>query len=81
MTAFELEEFVDGRGQEMLLRLLQDHYDLRKILIDETGIGQVNSQTGAIPGLVRGVLDYHLAGSSTSTRTKAPPARTTRTGR
>ena len=29
MTAFELEEFVDRRGREVLLRLLQDHYDLR----------------------------------------------------
>src|SRR6266700_3619160 len=31
MTAFELEEFVDRRGREVLLRLLQDHYDLRKM--------------------------------------------------
>jgi hypothetical protein len=29
MTAFELEQFVDERGQEVLLRLVQDHYDLR----------------------------------------------------
>jgi hypothetical protein len=29
MTAFELEQFVDERGQAVLLRLLQDHYDLR----------------------------------------------------
>jgi hypothetical protein len=29
MTAFELEQFVDERGQEVLRRLLQDHYDLR----------------------------------------------------
>jgi hypothetical protein len=29
MTAFELEEFIDERGREVLLRLLQDHYDLR----------------------------------------------------
>jgi hypothetical protein len=29
MTAFELEQFVDQRGQEVLRRLLQDHYDLR----------------------------------------------------
>jgi hypothetical protein len=31
MTAFELEQFVDARGQDVLLRLLQDHYDLRGV--------------------------------------------------
>jgi hypothetical protein len=31
MTAFELEELIDERGREVLLRLLQDHYDLRGI--------------------------------------------------
>ena len=31
MTAFELEELVGERGREVLLRLLQDHYDLRGI--------------------------------------------------
>jgi hypothetical protein len=31
MTAFELEEFTDERGREVLLRLLQDHYDLRSL--------------------------------------------------
>jgi hypothetical protein len=29
MTACELEELIDERGREVLLRLLQDHYDLR----------------------------------------------------
>jgi hypothetical protein len=29
MTAFELEQFVDERRQEVLQSLLQDHYDLR----------------------------------------------------
>jgi hypothetical protein len=31
MTAFDLEQFVDERGKEVLLQLLQDHYDLRKL--------------------------------------------------
>ena len=31
MTAFELEEFVDERGRDVLLQLLQDHYELRKL--------------------------------------------------
>lgn len=34
----------------------------KPILINETGIGQVNDQVRAIPGLVRGARDYHLAG-------------------
>ena len=34
----------------------------KPILINETGIGQVNDQVRAIPGLVQGVLDDHLAG-------------------
>jgi hypothetical protein len=31
MTAFDLEQFVDERGRDVLLQLLQDHYDLRKL--------------------------------------------------
>ena len=31
MTAFELEEFVDERGREIMRQLLQDHYDLRAV--------------------------------------------------
>lgn len=34
----------------------------KPILVNETGIGQVNNQVAAIPGLVQGVLDNHLAG-------------------
>jgi hypothetical protein len=34
----------------------------KPILVNETGIGQVNNQAAAIPGLVQGVLDNHLAG-------------------
>jgi mannan endo-1,4-beta-mannosidase len=34
----------------------------KPILVNETGIGQVNNQVQAIPGLVQGVLDNHLAG-------------------
>ena len=31
LTASGLEEFLDERGREVLLQLLQDHYDLREI--------------------------------------------------
>ena len=31
MTAFDLEQLVDGRGRELLLQLVQDHYDLRSV--------------------------------------------------
>lgn len=34
----------------------------KPILINETGIGQANSQVRSIPGLVQGARDYHLAG-------------------
>jgi Glycosyl hydrolase family 26 len=34
----------------------------KPILVNETGIGQDNNQVQAIPGLVQGVLDNHLAG-------------------
>jgi len=34
----------------------------KPILVNETGIGQVNNQVRAIPGLVQGVLANHLAG-------------------
>ena len=34
----------------------------KPVLVNETGIGQVNSQTADIPGLVRGVRASHLAG-------------------
>jgi mannan endo-1,4-beta-mannosidase len=34
----------------------------KPILVNETGIGQVNNQVSAIPGLVQGVIDQHLAG-------------------
>ncbi|HXC84628.1 MAG TPA: hypothetical protein VNV62_22495 [Trebonia sp.] len=32
----------------------------KPVMINETGIGQLNSQVAAIPGLVEGALDYHL---------------------
>jgi mannan endo-1,4-beta-mannosidase len=32
----------------------------KPIMINETGIGQLNSQVDAIPGLVEGAVDYHL---------------------
>lgn len=31
MTDAELEEHLDERGREVLLRMLQDHYDLRAL--------------------------------------------------
>jgi hypothetical protein len=31
LTAFELEEFLDERGREVVRQLLQDHYDLREV--------------------------------------------------
>jgi hypothetical protein len=31
LTAFELEEFLDERGREVVRQLLQDHYDLREL--------------------------------------------------
>jgi mannan endo-1,4-beta-mannosidase len=34
----------------------------KPILINETGIGQVNDQARTIPGLVKGAVDNHLAG-------------------
>jgi hypothetical protein len=34
----------------------------KPVLINETGIGQVNDQARDIPGLVKGVADNHLAG-------------------
>ena len=46
MTAFELEEFIDERGREVLLRLLQDHYDLRSLREEQ--------QARANPGPVTG---------------------------
>jgi hypothetical protein len=48
MTAFELEELVGERGREVLLRLLQDHYDLRSMREEQQA--RANPAPGAGPG-------------------------------
>jgi hypothetical protein len=56
MTAFELEEFVDRRGREVLLRLLQDHYDLRSMR-EEQQAGEHPAPVAAPDGITRTRLE------------------------
>src|ERR1022692_4681890 len=56
MTAFELEEFVDRRGREVLLRLLQDHYDLRSMR-EEQQAGEHPAPVAAPGGITRTRLE------------------------
>ena len=56
MTAFDLEEFVDQRGQEVLLRLLQDHYDLRA-LREEQAAREDPAPAAAPDGITRTRLE------------------------
>jgi len=56
MTAFELEEFVDRRGREVLLRLLQDHYDLRTMR-EEQQAGEQPAPVTAPDGITRTRLE------------------------
>ncbi len=56
MTAFELEELVDRRGREVLLRLLQDHYDLRSMR-EEQQAGEHPAPVAAPDGITRTRLE------------------------
>jgi len=47
LTAYELEQFVAGRGREVLRQMVQDHLDLRAALEEETAREQRTPATGA----------------------------------
>lgn len=47
LTAYELEQFVAGRGREVLRQMVQDHFDLRAAPEQETAREQRPPATGA----------------------------------
>ena len=53
LTAFELEEFLDERGREVVRQLLQDHYDLREVREEQ----QAREQRAPASGPRRGRQD------------------------
>jgi len=90
MTAFELEELVGERGREVLLRLLQDHYDLRGMREEQQaranpapvtgpdGITRTRLETGrgrALATLVRHGDDHPVRLAETRSAELAPGGR------
>ena len=56
LTEYELEDLVDGRGQEVLRQLLQDHLDLRAAREEQAARQDHPAATGS-DGITRGRLE------------------------